>query len=35
MGKALCAELVNKVVYDCRQCHGGFGGMRASAIERL
>ena len=35
MVKALCGELVNDVVYDCQQFHGGFGYMRGSAIERL
>jgi len=35
MVKALCGELVNDVVYDCQQFHGGFGYMRGPAIERL
>ena len=35
MLKALCGELVNDLVDDCRQCHDGFGHMRASAIECL
>ena len=35
MVKALCGELVNDVVYDCQQFHGGFGYMRGTAIERL
>ena len=35
MVKALCGELVNDVVYDCQQFHGGFGYMQGSAIERL
>ena len=35
MVKALCGELVNDVVYDCQQFHGGTGYMRGTAIERL
>jgi acyl-CoA dehydrogenase len=35
MVKALCGELVNDVLYDCQQFHGGFGYMRGSAIERM
>jgi len=35
MAKAYCAELLNEVVYDCLQFHGGFGYMRESAIERM
>ncbi|MCW5656883.1 MAG: acyl-CoA dehydrogenase family protein [Burkholderiaceae bacterium] len=35
MVKALCGELVNDVLYDCQQFHGGFGYMRESAIERM
>jgi acyl-CoA dehydrogenase len=35
MVKALCGELVNDVVYDCQQFHGGFGYMQGTAIERL
>jgi len=35
MVKALCGELVNEVMYDCQQFHGGFGYMRDSAIERM
>lgn len=35
MVKALCAELVNEVMYDCVQFHGGMGYMRESAIERM
>lgn len=35
MVKALCGELVNKVLYDCQQFHGGFGYIRESAIERM
>jgi acyl-CoA dehydrogenase len=35
MVKALCGELVNDVVYDCQQFHGGFGYMRGTAIERM
>ncbi len=35
MVKAYCGELVNKVLYDCQQFHGGFGYIRESAIERM
>jgi len=35
MAKAYCAELLNDVVYDCLQFHGGFGFIRESAIERM
>lgn len=35
MVKALCGELVNAVMYDCLQFHGGFGYMRGTAIERM
>jgi len=35
MLKALTGELVNEVMYDCQQFHGGMGYMRESAIERL
>ncbi len=35
MAKAYCGELVNEVMYDCMQFHGGFGYMRDSAIERM
>jgi acyl-CoA dehydrogenase len=35
MVKALCAELVNEVMYDCVQFHGGMGYMRESPIERM
>ncbi len=35
MIKAYCGELVNEVMYDCVQFHGGFGFMRESAIERM
>ena len=35
MLKALCGELVNEVMYDCVQFHGGMGYMRESAIERM
>jgi acyl-CoA dehydrogenase len=33
--KALGAEVVNQIMYDCVQFHGGMGYMRESAIERL
>ena len=35
MLKALAGTLVNKVMYDCVQFHGGMGYMRESAIERM
>ena len=35
MLKALCGELVNEVMYDCLQFHGGAGYMRGMAIERM
>ncbi len=35
MAKALCGELVNKVMYSCQQFHGGFGYMREAPIERM
>jgi acyl-CoA dehydrogenase len=33
--KAYCGELVNKVMYDCQQFHGGSGYLRESPIERM
>jgi acyl-CoA dehydrogenase len=35
MLKALAGTLVNEVLYDCLQFHGGVGYMRESAIERM
>lgn len=35
MVKAYCGELVNAVMYDCVQFHGGLGFMRESTIERM
>ena len=35
MIKAYCGELVNEVMYDCLQFHGGAGYMRGMAIERM
>lgn len=35
MIKALCGTLVNEVMYDCLQFHGGMGYMRETAIERM
>jgi len=35
MAKAYCAELLNDVVYDCLQFHGGFGYIKDSTIERM
>ena len=33
--KAWGAEVVNQIMYDCVQFHGGMGYMRESAIERM
>ncbi|MEE9416084.1 MAG: acyl-CoA dehydrogenase family protein [Acidimicrobiales bacterium] len=33
--KAFGCEIVNQVMYDCVQFHGGMGYMRESAIERM
>jgi acyl-CoA dehydrogenase len=35
MVKAVCGTLVNQVMYDCVQFHGGMGYMRESPIERM
>jgi acyl-CoA dehydrogenase len=35
MVKALCGELVNDVMYDCQQFHGGAGYLRETTIERM
>lgn len=35
MAKALCGELVNRLMYECQQFHGGFGYIRESTIERM
>ncbi len=35
MIKAYCGELVNEVMYDCLQFHGGAGFMTGTAIERM
>jgi acyl-CoA dehydrogenase len=35
MIKALCGTLVNEVLYDCVQFHGGMGYMRETAVERM
>ncbi|MCG2634493.1 MAG: acyl-CoA dehydrogenase family protein [Gammaproteobacteria bacterium] len=35
MLKAMSAELVNEVMYDCLQFHGGFGYIKECAIERM
>jgi len=35
MVKAYCGELVNEVMYECLQFHGGMGYMRESTIERM
>ncbi len=33
--KALCGELVNDVMYDCLQFHGGMGFIQETTIERM
>jgi acyl-CoA dehydrogenase len=33
--KALGAEMINQVMYDCVQFHGGMGYMTESTVERL
>ena len=33
--KALAGELVNEVLYDCVQFHGGIGFIRECAVERM
>ncbi|MEZ5278943.1 MAG: acyl-CoA dehydrogenase family protein [Acidimicrobiales bacterium] len=33
--KAYGAEVINRVMYDCQQFHGGMGYMRESTIERM
>ena len=35
MLKAMAGTVVNEVMYDCLQFHGGMGYMRESAIERM
>ena len=35
MIKALAGTLVNEVMYDCLQLHGGMGFIRETAIERM
>jgi acyl-CoA dehydrogenase len=35
MVKLFCAEMAQKVAYDCVQLHGGYGYMREYAIERF
>lgn len=35
MVKAYCGELVNRVLYDCVQFHGGMGFMRETPVERM
>jgi len=35
MAKAYCGDLVNAVMSDCLQFHGGLGFMRESTIERM
>lgn len=35
MVKAFCGDLVNRVMYDCQQFHGGFGYIQESDIERM
>jgi len=33
--KAWICELINEVMYDCVQFHGGMGYMRETAVERM
>jgi acyl-CoA dehydrogenase len=35
MLKALAGTLVNEVMYDCVQFHGGMGYMRETPVERM
>jgi len=35
MLKAFCGELVNGVMYDCVQFHGGMGYIQETAVERM
>ena len=35
MAKAYCGELVNEVMYQCLQCHGGAGFLAGTPIERM
>jgi acyl-CoA dehydrogenase len=35
MVKAYCGDLVNQVLYDCQQFHGGVGYLKDSTIERM
>lgn len=35
MVKAYCGDLVNRVLYDCVQFHGGMGYMRETPVERM
>ena len=35
MVKALAGDLVNGVLYDCVQFHGGMGFVRETAVERM
>lgn len=35
MVKALAGDLVNQVLYDCVQFHGGMGFVRETAVERM
>jgi acyl-CoA dehydrogenase len=35
MVKALAGDLVNQVLYDCVQFHGGMGFIRETAVERM
>ncbi len=35
MVKALCGDLVNRVLFDCVQFHGGAGYLRETTIERM
>lgn len=35
MAKAYCGELVNRVLYDCVQFHGGMGFIEDTVVERM
>ncbi len=35
MVKALAGDLVNEILYDCVQFHGGMGFVRETAVERM
>jgi acyl-CoA dehydrogenase len=35
MAKAYMGELVNETMYQCLQCHGGYGFLQGTPIERM